>query len=240
MHVKRTKAHWRYILGEGKHTEYASDLYIIDNGTEQHYLRLLQQGFGQGLIVSEASCDMSSDVLECVLSFLKKEAIKRGKPYIRLNLPNSHCLVQHAVNYQACLKPAYAWQVKIVNPQSFLSKLRPLLEQRIRSSKYSGLSACVMLDFYTQKVVLHFKNGLVQQVSNKSDDSPDYVMSIPDDLFAPLVLGHRSWRELQYNRPDIFPADQYLRMDTTKPAEITGELMDILFPKLDSWIYGQY
>ncbi len=238
--VQRSEEHWKYILSEGRKTDYASDMYIIEASTEAWYIRLLHKGFGQGLIVSEASDDMPLSVLEQTLVFLKQEAIKRNKVYIRLNLPDAHCLVKHALNYEARLKPAYAWQVKVIDPKRFITKIATLLEQRIKAGKFRGLTATVLLDFYTAQLSLRFANGKLLGVDKGPNEAADYVMSIPDDLFAPLVLGHRSWRELQFNRPDIFPADQYLRIETTQPAEVTGDLMDTLFPKLNSWVYCQY
>ena len=238
--VQRSEEHWKYILNEGRQTDCASELYIIEAGTKAYYLRLLHAGFGQGLIVSEAGVDMPVNVLEQALLFLRNEAVKRNKPYIRLNLPDSHCLVQHALNYEARLKPAYAWQIKVVEPKRFISKIGTLFEQRIAASKYKSLSALIRLDFYVSLLNLVFKNGRLLCVNEECGKTADYVMSIPDDLFAPLVLGHRTWRELQFNRPDLFPADQYLRMKATQPSEVTGDLMDIFFPKLDSRIYCQY
>jgi len=238
--VQRTQEHWHYLLHKSKETEYGSEFYLIQSAEKYYYIRLLVTGFGQGLIVSEASSEMPIMVLEQVLSFLKEEANKRNKPYIRLNLPNSHCIVTHALNYEARLKPAYAWQIKIIDNKRFIGKLRSLFEKRIKSSKFIEMTANIMLDFYTSQIILSLKNGKIQSITSEPLESTDYVMSIPDDLFAALALGHRSWCELQYNRPDIFPADQYLRTCSTQPAEVTGELMDILFPKLNNWIYCQY
>ena len=237
---KRSKAQWEYILNESNQTEYASDLYIIETPKKAYYLRLLNEGFGQGLIVSEASCNMPHKVLEESLLFLKQEATVKERPYIRLNLPDSHCLVQHALDYEARLKPAYGWQVKIIEPVRFMRKIGSLLVQRVQNSKFKGLTAIITLDLYTSQLNLEFTDGQLVNVNDEKRETSDYMMSIPDDLLAALVLGHRTWRELQYNRPDIFPGDQYLRMDVARPAEISGVLIDVIFPKLDSWVYCQY
>lgn len=236
---QRTAKQWQYILTESLSTEYASEVFIVEYKGEQYFLRFLKQGFGEGLIITECSHTMPNDLLEAVFSFLKQQALERNKPYIRLNLPNDHQLVQHAIQYGAVLKPSYAWQIKLVNPVKFISKIGSLLENRIAESVYSGLSGVVTLDCYSFKIHLKWNDGILTKVTG-DNQTTDYLMSIPEDLLTPFLLGFRSWQEMQYIRPDIFPADQYLRMDCKKPSEETGQLMDVLFPKLNNWIYGQY
>lgn len=238
--IIRSEAKWKYILSEGKNSGYETDVFIIKQFDEQYYCRILKQGFGEGLIVSEASYNMPKAVLDMFLSFLKQQANEAKKPYIRLNMPDSHCLVKYAKHFGAINKPGYAWQIKIVDKCKFINKLTPLFEARIANSEFAGLNGTIVLDLYKTQITFEFKGGLMQSPSEKTMENPDYLMSIPEDLLAALILGHRSWQELQYNRPDIFPADQYLRFNVVNPAEVTGRLMNVLFPKTDNWAYCQY
>jgi predicted N-acetyltransferase YhbS len=235
----RSADHWEYILKHAIATEYASEIYITEFEGLHYFFRILKQGFGQGLIISESSSCLPMMVQKAILSFAAKKAKEDDKPYIRLNLPHQHQLVKTAMQYGAVIRPSYGWQIKVANPQSFVQRIKPLLEKRIEESSFKGLNAMVTLDFYTFTIQLKWQKGKLIEFSDKVDSS-DYLMSIPEDLMAPLLLGFRSWQEMQYLRPDIFPADQFLRMDVLKPSEESGALMDVLFPKLDNWIYCQY
>jgi len=53
-------------------------------------------------------------------------------------------------------------------------------------------------------------------------------------------MGYRTWQELQFNRPDIFPANQYVRMKSRITPDETGLLAGVLFPSTRSWVYEQY
>ncbi|TRX70404.1 GNAT family N-acetyltransferase [Carboxylicivirga sp. M1479] len=235
----RTKDHWHYILDKGQTTDYATKIYILEDETDKYYVRILEAGFGQGLIVSEASDNCSSDQLNELLAFLNQEAVHLKKPYIRLNLPNSHSLVKKAMLHGATTRPSYGWQIKIIDIKSLINKLKPVFDQRIKYSEFAGLNATITLDFYQSQVHLALINGKLNVVDEEAKHT-DYHMSIPEDLLPLIILGHRSWQELQFVRPDLFPADQFLRMDAHHPSELTGELMSVLFPKLDNWIYCEY
>ncbi|MBK3516323.1 GNAT family N-acetyltransferase [Carboxylicivirga marina] len=238
--VNRTCDHWDYIQTKGLKTEYASELYIFDYKEKSYYLRLLKQGFGQGLILSEISFKMPADAHQKVFSFLKKRATILNKPYIRLNLPDSHPLIKSALACGATIRPSYAWQVKIVDKVKFLNKIKPILEQRIADSQYNGLSSTISINMYNYQIILKWTNGQLVDITNEGDVQADFTLSIREELLTQLLLGYRTWQELQYIHHDVFPADQYLRMDVNHPSEMVGLLFDVLFPKLNNWINGQY
>lgn len=237
--VRKTE-HWDYILSHGRKTEYGSRIFIINQDSQQYYIRVLDGGFGTGLTVSEASLLMPDKIQRTVLSYLKKEALKLGKPYLRLNLPNSHPLITTAKQYGASAKPSYAWQIKLVNTIQFIKKIKTVLERRIMNSSYAGLTGTCHLNCYQFQIIISWKNGAITEINNNSTEEATYTLSIPDSLLTQLLLGFRSWRELQYVHPDVFPADQYLRISTNHPSEQSGGFYDVLFPKLDNWINCEY
>ncbi|MCG8581520.1 MAG: GNAT family N-acetyltransferase [Bacteroidales bacterium] len=236
----RNTEHWEYILTHGKKSEYASRVYIVNNQDKQYYLRILDGGFGTGLTVSEASMSMPVNVIKTVFSYLKQEATRLNKPYLRLNMPDSHPFVKAAKNYGASIRPSYAWQIKIVNPVSFIEKIKPILEQRIINSLYSGFTGVTSINCYQFQINVTWKDGLIIDIDKTQGDEATYSLSIPDHLLSQLLLGHRTWQELQFIHPDVFPADQYLRFSTEQPSELSGEFFEVLFPKLTNWINCQY
>jgi predicted acetyltransferase len=236
----RKAEHWDYILFHGKKTEYASRVFIINDLDKQYYLRILDAGFGTGLTVSEASILMPSHIQQATFSFLKLEAKKLNKSYLRLNLPDSHPFVRAAQNYGATIRPSYAWQIKVLDVRKFIGKISSVLEQRLQNSSYAGITAITSINCYQFQININWQNGLITDINTAQADEATHTISIPEHLLSSLLLGYRSWREMQHLHPDVFPADQYLRLSSTQPSELSGEFFDALFPKLNNWINYQY
>jgi len=96
------------------------------------------------------------------------------------------------------------------------------------------------LDFYTEQIDLNWSDGRLESIRSGGDEGCENTLFLNEDLFAPLVLGHRTWQELQYTRPDIFPAMLYTGTGTEGASDKTVRLIDALFPAERSWIYEQY
>ncbi len=238
----RDEHHWRYLLTHSRDTEYGSDFWIVEHGQRGRlgYFRVPNQGFGQGLIISEVSQGLGVDDLAALLSFCASLARERDKAHIRLNLHNQSDAGRMAIGMGARAGAPYAWQVKIVDPIGLLEKMRPILEARLAGGYHHGFSETLRLDFYTRQVDLVWRSGVLSSIQPGDARECPNTLCIHADLFAALCLGHRSWRELQHTRPDIFPADQYLRLAPHPATDSTGSLVDCLFPKGRSWIYCRY
>lgn len=239
--VRRSKEQWKYLLTHSKKTEYGADYWVIKNTSgEKYYARLPLMGFGHGLTISEVSEAISWPAMEALMIYMQKEATKRQKPYIRLNLPHSSNLSQWAVQKGVQPGLSYAWQIKIVNWPDFIYKMKPVLEERLANSPFKGWNHPIRISTYREHFDLKWKKGHLKEVTKMNGQESQYTICIPPDLLTPLILGHRSWKELQINRPDLAPINQYLRMDSQHLSEETGALIDTLFPRCDSWIYEQY
>ncbi len=239
--VNRSKDQWRYLLTHSKETEYGADYKIIEHSSrEKFYARFPQAGFGHGVTISEVSEGINWAAMETLMTYAKSEAIKKGKPYIRLNVSHSSHLAQWALQKGVQPGLSYAWQIKIVNKSAWLQKMKPILEQRLADSPFRGWNHPVRLDFFGEQLDLKWKNGHLKEVCPGSADHVPHTFCLPPDLCAALLLGHRSWKELQVNRPDLAPMNQYLRMERQHFSEETGELIETLFPKCNSWIHEQY
>ena len=84
------------------------------------------------------------------------------------------------------------------------------------------------MNFYKTAVDLLWNEGQLESV-RQGEGECSQSFSIPADLFLPLCLGHRTWQELRYIRPDMNP-----RM------EKSALFIEALFPSRMSWIYEQY
>jgi hypothetical protein len=226
----RDEAHWNYLLTESLKTEYGSEYWIIEHKekAEKFYCRIPGQGFGTGLIVSEISISITYDALSYLFAFCKQQAGEREKPYIRLNLHNDSIAGRMAVSMGAKQGTAYAWQIKIPDVIRFLTTIAPILERRIQASCFKDFSDTFRLDFFKTTVDLVWKDGRLESVRAGEGES-QFTFSISADLFPALCLGHRTWQELRYIRPDIFPN-----------SESSALFIEILFPSRPSWIYEQY
>ena len=238
--VYREKKNWEYLLTHSRNTEYGSDYLVIENDNEKYYSRLPFWGFGKGLCVSEISENVPELALKQILYYLKQKAIEQAKPFIRINLLNESSLGELAMNLGAEKSKSYAWQVKIVDRINFLRKIIPIMECRLNNSDYKNLSEVIRLDLYSEAIDIEFKNGKIVSIGKSSNSEIENTFCIPSDLFDILILGHRSWEELQFVRPDIAPASLYLNPELNFSEIIVGKIIDVLFLKENSWVYVQY
>ncbi len=219
---------WRYLFEHSAATEMVGETWLVIDETGQPvgYWRIAQHGFGKGLIVSEAS-RLDHAAVVAVLCQLRTMAVERSKPDIRLNLPATSDLVRAGLCWGAHDLGTYAWQIHVVDVARLLRKLAPVLERRIAASPFAGLSQDVSIDLYREAFDLRFERGRLLTV-NAVGFSDKGDIHIPPLLFAPLALGYRSREELTRTYPDVRIWGQ------------SQHLVDVLFPKLESFIFTIY
>jgi predicted acetyltransferase len=228
IHTVRDEAEWRYLFGPSTQTEMVAETWLVLDAEQEPiaYLRVPQHGFGTGLIVNEVS-RLSAETAMAVLRHLKVLGQERNKLTIRLCLPAESTLIQAARYRGAHDMGSYAWQIRLVDVGRLLKKLAPVLERRIDNSSLAGLTRNVCLNLYREAFELRFEKGKLTAVEPLGFSDRGGIR-IPPRVFAPLVLGYRSREELRYARPDV---------------SIGGEwqhLVDVLFPKMSSFIYTVY
>lgn len=224
----RDVAHWGYLLTDSKKTEYGSEFWILSHEDGEFVFRIPQDGFGEGLIISEVSETITHRAFVQVLVFCKNLAEQRNKPYLRFNLHNDSRAGKLAQQFGAKIGTPYAWQIKIPNLVQFFHALAPVLERRMVGSAFTNWSGALSLNVGRETVVLQWVAGTLKEVVTGKQKA-DLSFSMASRHFAPFVLGHRTWQELHYVWPDIFPS-------STESAH----LVETLFPKTNSWIHQQY
>ncbi len=223
----RDDAIWEYLWEHSPATETACEWWVVEDvgGSVTGYFRVEKHGFGPGVNVVEVS-RLSYDAALAVLRQLKKLAVEREKPYIRLALPKNCAFVRTASYHGANDLGTYAFQIHIPDMARLLSAIGPALESRLVESPFAGLTEEVKLNFYRETVALHFAEGKLKQT--QSLDSGQGPIRIPPRAAVPLVLGYRSREELKDSWPDMgMPSKE-------------AYLIDVLFPKMVSHIYTIY
>lgn len=225
----RDEAIWRYLLEEEDSLSGGQETFLVqdENKVIQCYFRVAKEGFGEGLIVDEAS-NMSPDMMIQVLQWLKKLAIERGKPSIRLAMSDDAPLVKFARGWGAKLEWRYAWQIMLPDPARLLSAIAPVLEQRIADSIFDGLSETVTINLYRRAYQIVFDKGLITAVQSPGFYEGASTISMPPTLLASLILGYKNRETLQSIYPDVT-----VRGDSQY-------LIDTLFPEMKSFLHIIY
>ena len=215
---------WRYLWEHAPDTETGYEGWVIEDkdGKIAGYFHIQKCPFGEALTVREVS-KLTYDASLAVLRHLKKLAIDREKPNIRLSLPSECVLVKTAKYHRASDLGTYAWQIHIPDMARFLGTISPVLEHRLAESPFAGLTEEIRLNFYQETVALQFTRGKIKKV--ESLGTADGRIRIPPRAAVPLMLGYRDREELQKSWPDMGmpPKEAYL--------------MDVLFPRMTSHLY---
>lgn len=230
IHAVRDEAIWRYLLTRSPGTETERDTWLIEDPTGETagYVCVAHHHFGAELRTSEVS-RLSFDAALATLDHLKRLSVERDEPGIRLDLPADCTLMQVARSLDARDGGTYAWQIHIPDAAALLRTLASVLERRVAGSSFAGLSRDVRISLYRSTIRLRFEGGSLAEVSDVGPTTwHEEPIRVPPLQLAPLVLGHRSWRELHQARPGV-DIDPQWRV-----------LVDTLFPKVPAFIYTIY
>lgn len=223
----RTADTWRYLLEHTAGTATEAEIWLLEAGGQPlACCRIPREGFGEGLIIDEAS-RMEYQTAKTLLGWLKSVAVERRKPYIRLNLPETNDLLRVARSSGAYRAGGYQWQIHVVDAARLLRTLSPVLERRLADSPFANLTQTVSINLYRSGVELDFERGRLKAVT-ASAKSLRSDINIPPNLLAPLALGYRSREEMAAFYPDLGIYGQ------------SGLLIDTLFPKMRAFIHANY
>lgn len=229
--AQRDERAWRFLLEHEPHTATASETWLLldQGGGPRGYWRAARFGFGDGLIVDEASW-LPLDAAKAVLGKVKAQAAERGKPFIRLSAPDTNPLVAVGRAWGAQNAGRYAWQIHVPDPVRLLRQIAPVLERRLTESFLAGITRVVCLDLYREQIVLHLSEGEVTRVERGSAGVVEGAvrLALPPNLLAPLVLGWRGRAALAAAYPDV---------GIWGDAELFA---DVLFPPMTAFLQTQY
>jgi hypothetical protein len=224
--LTRTLEHWQYLL---EYSRFPVELIENTNtGAVAGYLGACTHPDIPGFSVVESGLQDASAALPA-LQHLKT----RTSGDVQIFWPNASPLARMASNLGSQPVVTGQWLFNMPRLENFLVRLAPVFEQRMAQSGYSGLTATLTINLFRQAYRLVFRAGKLTAVqalgfvdSSMGADGGD--LCIPPDAFVRLLLAYRSLDELLDAWPDI------LVKPRSKP------LIDVLFPKKDSYLYATY
>jgi predicted N-acetyltransferase YhbS len=118
----------------------------------------------------------------------------------------------------------YSLYVRVADPVALLDHLRPVLTARLARSHYANSSGRLLLSLYRSSITLNYEDGEVVGVEagpSEQDPTGKGGAGVPPDLIATLIYGRYPVHDLEQLHPDV-------RLGRV------ADLMDVLFPKLES------
>jgi hypothetical protein len=229
IHARRDEATWRYLLTHARDTATECERWIVQDAEGQAvgYVGVQRYHFGEELTASEVS-RLSFEAALAVLDHLKKLAVEREKPGLRLNLPANCTLMQLARSLDAHDLGIYPWQIHVPDIAALLQAVKPVLERRAEASPFAGLTRDLQLSLYRDRLALRFEAGKLMDVARVRRAESDVILRCPPLQFIPILLGYRTWEELRSTYPDVsVPPTWRLLVET-------------LFPRVRSFLYTIY
>ena len=224
----RSEQVWEYILGPSLEFDPTLEIWLVLDKSKNisGYFRATQEGFSEGLILNEAIY-FSDDITIVILKKLKDLCLKHEKPYLRFNNHEDNILVKVVKNLGAKDLGHYAWQIYFFDKIQFLNKIKSILEQRILESPFKGLTETVFIDMYHESIELKIEKGEIKEIKIVQSQGETSHFRIPPNLVVPFFLGYR-------NREDLIQYNHDVRCLQEQRWE---KLIDILFPKMSSFLY---
>ena len=227
VHSVRDDAIWRMQQATGLAGEYSYEAYAVESdGGMVAYFRLSGRPVEKQLILREAT-DTSYPASLAILSFLKAHSRKQGYDTLVARTSYQDPIARILASLGAQQHTPYAWQIRITDPVSLLWKMRPLFESRIAASEYCGLTERLNINFRRFRIQLTLKDGSITGIEPLKTEEP-CVVGLNPPASTQLILGYRSRQELDQCHPDFIVRPMYKR------------LIDVLFPKLPSYIHVGY
>lgn len=214
-------------------TKIASDpepyeAYAVEEDAElTAYFRVRQNLKDKELILTEIT-EVDQLSAEAVLSFLKHYGMEQDLEILSSNVSYEEPFAKHLLAFGAVKQvPPYAWQLRITDYTRMFEKLKPLFESRLAASMYHRLSETLCFNFRLFTIRLTIKDGEIVDF-RKTSGSERSVIGLNPLVFVQLLTGHKSRQELEEAFPDI------------RIAASHRHLVDVLFPKLPSYIHSAY
>jgi hypothetical protein len=200
---------------------------ILANQTELDWRRpILWATFGE-LFEGESWPEATPIIME----HLRQEAnkMREGDESVAVGFDRGadHPFVELESNtLQGTVRP-FSWLIRIPDLAKFLAHVAPVLNGRLAKSHFHRFDGELILTFYRSGLKLMFLNGQVADISDFLPPSHrEAGAGFPDLSFYYLLLGSRTFEELEYAFQDCFVRKQPDRV-----------LLNVLFPKIPSAVW---
>lgn len=228
VHSIRDEQIWKMQHETGMASADKFEGYVVEKvGKMVAYIRVSDKPEAKDLILREAP-DVDHHTGKAILKFLKDIGKQREFETLTAQTSYYDSLTEQLIALGAVKSiPPYAWQIRVIDYAKIFQKMKPLFEKRLTTSSYCNLTEKLNFNFYRYTVQVTVEEGAITDI-HKLDSNEDRNIRVNPQVFAQLLLGHRSREELEMTYPDFI----------IRPSH--KNLIDILFPKLPSYIHSAY
>lgn len=227
VHSVRDEQIWKMQQETGLTDGHVFEGYAVEeNGEMTAYFRLSRKPDQKQLVLREAS-DTDRRTTETVLSFIKEVGQKNGFETLLVRTSCCDPLTRHLVALGAEQRTPYAWQIRVTDYASMFRKMKPLFEERLATSSFHNLTERLNFNFRRYVIQTSIENGVIPEIQ-RLETGESCPIGLNPLVFTQLLLGHRNGHELEMNYPDFHVQDTH------------KQLVDVLFPKLPSYIHDAY
>jgi predicted acetyltransferase len=229
VHSVRDEGIWRMQEETGMTSEYRFERYAVEENNEMTaYFRVSENPENKGLMVREVT-DLTPSMARSIFGFLKDLGRRRGFETLVITASRHELFTKQIMaTGEAVQSPPYAWQIRVMDYARVFQKLKPLFEERLAASnEFKHLTMQLYFNFYRYTIQMTTENGAITKIQ-RLDMCEDRNMRFNPLVFVQLLLGYRSREELETVYPDFIVKTSH------KP------LVDVLFPRLPSYIHTDY
>lgn len=223
----RTKGIWRMQQTTGT---YGGEPYEADVFTREEeiagYCRYVIDEEKKTINIKELGISENASAEE-IAAAIRKQASEKGLTELKTGLSHMDEFSRYLISRGAKTNRPYAWQVKIIDLPGYISKIKPVLEQRIENSEYMGLSRDITINFWKYAVKMKIEEGKIVSIERTFGEK-DRTIGLNPYAFMKLALGYKSRMELESMYPDF------------RVQGDLGGLIDVMFPKQSSYIHYSY
>lgn len=204
--------------------DFKTSTYVIETGGEpMAYFTFGKTYDNKGYDIKPSCINREGGIK--ILQFIKKIVNIENLDQVDLAVREGTELAELIREYEGTTYDTYAWQVKILNLKSYLDRIKPILENRIHTSSFQGLTQNLKISDYKTTIALSFNNGQVSAIKMENGYPKDLIcdLKLPGSILFKLLLGDRNFKEIKHIIKDAIVKHE------------SRELIDILFPKEDSY-----
>jgi len=200
---------------------------VEEQGKMIAYFRIREIPNEKELLLTEIT-EVDQLAAQAVLSFLKSYGKRHNLETLSTNISYEEPFSEYLASLGAMKSvPTYAWQIRITDYVRIFRKLKPLFEHRLANSMYNRLTETLNFNFRVFTIQATVKDGKITDIQKiaKGERSP---IGLNPLAFVQLLTGYRNRQELEETVPDVRVAVSHRR------------LIDVLFPKMPSYIHSAY
>lgn len=225
VHSIRSRREWETQEKTGWVGEHISATYALrEDGKLKAYVRI---EFKDKEILLHEHAGVDAKTSPVVAAFLRRLGEDKGATDLVSRESYAESFSEYLLGLGAVRRPAYAWQMKVVDHKRTLEALAPVFEERIAKSPLRGYTGSIPLNFYRVAATLSFSDGKFAGAVDEPAAQKGEVLINPR-VFPKLLLAYRSLEELMAEYLDVRIKPEY------------RSIIDTLFPKGEAHIHTCY